>query len=131
MARLYTRIYTHLNTNWETGVIAKPTFFDMDFQDYNPPNALGIWTTLGPNFQHPVADETEIGRTWPFQLHLYATSDANLELMIEQCLERLADYSATNQRWRATGVPFLDPRNGVKHAQISCEEFTTVEVESY
>ena len=132
MARLYTRIQAHFNTNWEIGVIAKPTFYDMTEQAYRPANSLGILTNLDiPNFGSVVSDSQEYGRGWPFTLYLNAVSDANLELMIEQTVERINDYVSGNQRWYITSFPGFNRGSGVKSTIISCIEMSVIEEETF
>lgn len=132
MARQYTRIYNHFNTNWETGVIAKPTFYDMTEQAFRPEPSLGILTDLGiGDFGSVVSDSQEYGRGWPFTLYLNATSDGNLELMIEQTIERINGYSATNQRWYITSLPTFTRGSGIKTAIIGCTESSVIEQEAF
>ena len=122
MGRLYTRIYNHLNTNWETGVIAKPSFFDMTLYDFRPANSLGILTNQEAGFSYPSANRIDYGRPWDFQIHLHGTSDANLELMIEQTIEKINDYEDGNKTWYIMGFPEFDSRLGIKSATITCQE---------
>lgn len=132
MATLYSRVYTHFNTNWDTGVIAKPTFFDMTLQNYRPANSLGILTNQPAGWQNQmVADNNEYGRGWTFQLFLYAETDANLELMIEQSIKLINSYNTTNQRWIIDSYPDFSSTYGLKGNQILCHETSIVEAISF
>ena len=126
MARLYTRIEAYFNTNWEGGVITEPVFFDMTKYLFHPPNSIGIETDEPAFISKIVSDNQEYGRAWDFQLHLFATTDANLELMIEQCTKHLNDYVATNQRWHPPVWSDFSSYYGLKTATASCNETSVI-----
>ena len=129
MARLYTRVEAEFNANWESGVIAEPVFYDMTDHMFEPPNSIGILTNLPAPMEKIVSDNQEYGRAWDFQLYLYAVSDANLELMIEQTIERINKYSSANQRWHLLSWSTFENWMGLKSAVASCNE-TSVIVET-
>ena len=113
-------------------MVAEPTFYDMTKQAYRPAPSMGILTELGvPGFGGAVSDNQEYGREMPFQLYPNATSYANLELYLEQIMERINDYASANQRWKITSFPNIDTSTGVKSAIVACTEYSIIEQEAF
>jgi len=126
MGRLYTRIEAEFNANWESGVIAEPVFFDMTKYSFHPANSIGIETDEPAPMAKIVSNNAEYGRGWDFQLHLFATTDANLELMIEQTIERINKYVSGNQRWHLNAWSDFSSYYGLKTAIASCNETSVI-----
>ena len=101
MADPTTRILAELNTSWEAGVIAKPTFYSGRTQTYRPANSLRCNHADAPEYDAAPGD-TLHARVWPFQLYLAATSDANRELMIEQTLKHVRAYGHATLKWKVS-----------------------------
>ena len=101
MANPYTTLYTVLNAAWEAGVIAKPLFFDMKFKNYMPANSIGIEFDNAPMSDANPGD-TEHFRTWPVTLTVFASSDANRELMIEQLSKHMRAHDGASIKYKVT-----------------------------
>ena len=130
MSRLYTRIQAHFNSTWEAGVIAKPVWYDKTLYDFHPANSMGILTNQPAPMSKIVSDNQEYGREWDFDLYLYATTDANLELMMEQTQERINGYTSSNQRWHLNSWEF-ESWMGLKMVIAHCNETSVITEEAF
>ena len=91
MGNPQTRISAELNTSWNTGVIAKPTFFNLRLQSFRPANAIGINYGQAPQFDASTNEDEHL-RVWDFQIYILANSDSDREKMIEETLRIVRDY---------------------------------------
>lgn len=114
MADPTTRILAELNSSWEAGVIAKPTFYERRDQTFRPANAIGCSHGDRPQYDAAPGD-TEHYSVWDFQLYIIGTTDANRELLIEQTLKHIRACQNASFKWKVAR-----PHSFVKTGDFTC-----------
>ena len=130
MADPISRINTELNTSWNTGVIAKPSYFSLRDQSYRPPNSIGGNYADAPEFDAAPGD-TLHHRSWGFSYHLIANSDSDREKLLEEFLRIVRAYDHASIKWKCQRPHSFGTALGYKDCWIDGIEEDEVAVSAW
>ena len=128
----YTEVYTQLNTYWEVGVIAKPTFRNGQLGfSAKYPNFLFIRMQGAPELESMTMNRGMEKRVTTFELIITAKDRVDLDKHIQQARKWVLSKSVTGGWWKVIDQPkYIEIQKRVI-ATLLCQEIKAITLESW